>query len=393
MVIKVSALLSNNTNVVIDTAPALGGPLNTNNYPIQNNGLPVNITGNTYPISTGTAGQVLTTDGNGTVTWQNSSSTSVTLIGDITGSGISPINTTLSDTGVLAGAYGSSSYSSVFTVNSSGRITEAHNSPISITPTAAGLGNVTNALQVINNGGTPSIEQGTGNPSPPSNLGAIYVDRDVTNGNGIYYYNGTDWKVVATKPNLYNEKSINFTVPTAQGANSIALGAGAETSASAPNSLAIGMQSLARHSGCLVQSNGRFATNGDAQVGRYLLRTHTISMVPTEMFINGTAGGVRLVLPDDATWTFKVTVTAHRTDLDNGHAGYMASGVIYRGAGPSATFILGSIQKTVLAESNPVWDINIGVDNINGSLKVMVTGENSKTIRWLALVETVEITN
>jgi hypothetical protein len=153
------------------------------------------------------------------------------------------------------------------------------------------------------------------------------------------------------------------------------------------------MQSLARVSGGVVQASGRFASNGDAQAGRYLLRTTTIDATQTEMFVNGTNGGIRLTLPDDATWTFKITVTAHRTDLSNGHAGYTASGVIYRGSGVSTTNIQGSVQKTVLAESNPSWDINIGADSTNGSLLVRVIGETGKTIRWVALVETVEITN
>jgi hypothetical protein len=111
------------------------------------------------------------------------------------------------------------------------------------------------------------------------------------------------------------------------------------------------------------------------------------------MFIDGTAGSIRLILPDDATWTFRVTITGHRTDLGNGHAGYTASGVIYRGSGANTTAIQGSVNKMVLAESNPSWDINISADNINGSLRLLVTGETGKIIRWLALVETVEITN
>jgi hypothetical protein len=62
-------------------------------------------------------------------------------------------------------------------------------------------------------------------------------------------------------------------------------------------------------------------------------------------------------------------------------------------AGAANTFIQGSVNKTVLAESNPSWDINISADAANGSLRVRVTGEAGKIIRWVALVETVEITN
>ncbi len=393
MVIKVSTLLAHNTDLVLDATPVLGGPLTTNSYPIVNGGSPVTITGNDYPVSPGTSGQVLTTNGAGTLSWQSPATGSLTLVGDVTGSGLSPVNTTLADTAVTAGSYGSASVIGKFTVNSQGRLTSATAVPISITPAAAGLGNVANLLQVINLGGAPGIEESVGVPSGTASVGTLYVDQSVTNGNSIYRYNGSSWDVISQKLNLYNEKSSVFTAPVANGNNSIALGEGAETSAVASDSLAIGMQALSRTPGGVVQASGRFATNGDAQAGRYLLRTTTIDGTSTELFINGTGGGQRLTLPDDSTWTFKVTVTAHRTDLDNGHAGYTAAGVIYRSAGATTTYIQGSVQKTVLAESNPSWDINITADAINGSLRIKVTGEVGKQIRWVALVETVEITN
>lgn len=393
MAIKVSTLLAHNTDLVLDLTPQLGGNLDVNGFSIANGVNPVVISGNGYPTNTGTSGQVLTTNGAGLATWQLPASGPITLVGDVTGSGLSPVSTTLNNTAVTPGTYGSASSVSVFTVNSQGRLTAASNAPISITPAQAGLGNVTNQLQVINSGGAPSIRQGTGAPVGPDTLGAMYVDRSVTNGDGIFYYDGANWQVIAQKLNLYDENSSGFTAPVAAGTNSIALGSGAETSLSAPNSLAIGLQALARTQSGVVQAGGRFASNGDAQAGRYTLRTVTINNTPTEMFIDGTAGSVRLVLPDDATWTFRVTITGHRTDLGNGHAGYTASGVIYRGSGAATTSIQGSVNKVVLAESNPSWDINIGADNVNGSLRILVTGETAKTIRWLALVETVEITN
>jgi hypothetical protein len=393
MVIKVSTLLAHNTSVIDDLSPVLGGALNTSNFPIVNGGSPVTITGNNYPTITGTVGQVLTTNGSGTLSWQSPTSGSITLIGDVTGTGMSPVTTTISPTGVIAGSYGSASSVATYAVNSKGQLTAAGNAPISITPSQAGLGNVTNQLQVINAGGAPSIQESAGIPSGSASLGAIYVDQSITNGNSIYRYNGSTWDVIATKPNLYSEKVNGFVAPVATALDSVAIGSGAETQTGATGSLAIGLQSLARIQGGVVQASGRFASNGDAQAGRYMLRTTTIDGTSTEMFINGTNGGQRLMLTDDATWTFKVTVTAHRTDLNNGRAGYTAAGVIYRNAGAATTRIQGSVQKTVLAESNPTWDINITADAINGSLTVKVTGEAGKQIRWVALVETVEITN
>lgn len=406
MVIKVSTLLSHNTKLILDSSPTLGGSLNTDNFPIVNSGNPVTITGNDYPTTTGLAGQVLTTNGLGMLSWTSNGSGSVTSVGltssgsSITISGIpNPITTSgtfnvdLPLSGVVPTTYGSSSSVGVFTVNSHGITTSASNTAISITPAAAGLGNVTNSLQVINLGGSPSMQEGSGVPIASANVGAVYIDRSVTNGNGIYFYDGVAWQVVAQKLNLYNEKSSVFTAPVAQGTNSIALGEGAQTTVLGTDALAIGQYSVARTQGGVVQASGRFATNGDAQTGRYLLRSTTIDATLTELFINGTAGGTRLKLTDDATWTFRITVTAHRTDLNDGHAGYTASGVIYRGAGAPTTSIQGSIQKTVLAESNPAWDINISADTTNGSLRVRVIGETGKIIRWVALIETVEITN
>lgn len=407
MAIKVSTLLGHNTVVQDDATPVLGGNLDTNNFEIANSGSPVTITGNDYPTNTGTVGQVLTTDGFGTLSWQNVSGTgTVTSVGltssaaTITVSGLpNPITTSgtfnidLPLSGVVATTYGSASSVGVFTVNSRGIITSAANASISITPSQAGLGNVTNLLQVINAGGAPSIRESSGVPVGADTLGALYVDTAITNGNAIWRYNGTSWDVIATKLNLYAENSSVFVTPVAAGTNSIALGSGAQTSSTAPESLAIGLQSLARNQGGVVQASGRFASSGDAQTGKYLLRTHTVNNTPTEMFIDGTAGSVRLELPDDSTWTFRIMITGHRTDLGNGHAGYTAVGVIYRGAGAASTTIQGAVNKTVIAESNPAWDINISADTTNGSLKILVTGENSKTIRWVAMVETVEVTN
>lgn len=393
MAIKVSTLLAHNTDVVLDTSPTLGGTLTTGGFPIENGGGPVTITGNDYPIDAGTNGQVLTTDGSGTLSWQSPATGSITLVGDVTGTGLSPVTTTLTDTAVTPGSYGSASSVATFTVNSQGRLTAANNAAISITPAQAGLGNVTNSLQVINDGGAPSIREGTGVPVGADTLGAIYIDRATTDGAGIYYYDGANWQVVAQKLNLYDEESTGFVTPVAAGTNSVALGSGAETTITAPNSLAIGLQSLSRTQGGVVQASGRFSINGDAQTGRYMLRTNTISASPTEMFVDGTGGSVRLELPDDSTWTFKVTITAHRTDTGDGHAGFTSSGVIYRQAGAATTTIQGSIQDNILARSNDQWEVDVSADSTNGALKVTVTGEAGKTIRWVALVETVEITN
>lgn len=192
---------------------------------------------------------------------------------------------------------------------------------------------------------------------------------------------------------LFSESPSSPSLPVAGAPNSIALGPAAQVSPGADNAIAIGSQAVARHQGALVVANGRFASSGDMQSGKYILRTHTVTGSATELFLDGTGGSRRLVLPDDATWTFKATVTAHRTDDDDGHAGYSFTGVVYRRAGAATVAFQGAPVKTVIAESNPEWDINITANTTHGSLSFLAVGQSGKVIRWGVVVETVEITN
>jgi hypothetical protein len=43
--------------------------------------------------------------------------------------------------------------------------------------------------------------------------------------------------------------------------------------------------------------------------------------------------------------------------------------------------------KTIVAEDTSAWDVTITADNTNDGINVLVTGEASKTIRWVARIE------
>lgn len=135
-------------------------------------------------------------------------------------------------------------------------------------------------------------------------------------------------------------------------------------------------------------ANGDFAVAGDARGSVLTARNSTSNATPTALFLNGSS--TRMTIATDTTWTFSCFVTARRTDADNESAGYKLEGVVDNNAGTTA--LVGTVTTTILAEDTAAWDVAATADNTNDALIVTVTGETAKTIRWVAVCRTVEVT-
>ena len=174
---------------------------------------------------------------------------------------------------------------------------------------------------------------------------------------------------------LYLENPSSPSASSATGTNAIAFGDGA-------NSPLYGQKSYA---------NGKFTNTGDAQHGVYVLRNITTDATSTELFLDGVS--LPLVLPLNSVVSFSIIVAAKRTDSSGGGAGYQFDGVAIKGSTNGSVMIIGTPSKTILGETNTPWDITLTANPSNGSLKILATGETSKTIRWVATVLTTEVTN
>jgi hypothetical protein len=190
---------------------------------------------------------------------------------------------------------------------------------------------------------------------------------------------------------LYKENASTPTAPIAAGTNAIAIGSGA--SASGANSLAVGDGSHSDVWGGKAYANGKFATAGDAQSGLYVLRNTTSDNTPLELFLDGVAGLQRIVLPNNSVWTFSILIAARRTDVVGGGASYKFEGAFRKDTTAASTTTIGTPSKVTYGETNALWDVALTADTTNGSVKIMVTGETGKTIRWVATVITSEVTN
>lgn len=352
------------------------------------------------------------TNGAGSITIANTGVTSVAASGGTTGLSFtgSPVTTTgtLSLSGTLIPANGGTGLTSLGTgnqvlgVNAGASAAEyksvSNGTGISVTH---GVGTIT----IANTGVTsvalsaPAIFSVSG--SPVTTTGTLTFSL-ATQSNNTFFAGPTTGgplaptfrqiafsDLSATAIKLYNENPSTPTAPVASGTNAVALGSG--SSATATATVAVGLGSSATLLGQKALAHGSFATAGDAQRSFYHMRNSTTNASPTELFLDGSSA--RLVLPNNSVWIFSIYVAARRTDATGGGAGYKVEGVIRKDASAGSTTVVGAAAKTILGETNAAWDITVDADTTNGALRIQATGEAAKTIRWVATVETTEVTN
>jgi hypothetical protein len=136
-------------------------------------------------------------------------------------------------------------------------------------------------------------------------------------------------------------------------------------------------------------SNGLTSINGRI-IMRNTTTTASSKVLTTDTAVASTTN--QLILRNNSTQSFSITVSARRTDAFNESAGFKFEGVIDRNGVASTTSLVGTPVKTVLGRDIADWDCNITADTINGGLSITVTGEINKTIKWVAVCDYVEVT-
>ena len=160
-------------------------------------------------------------------------------------------------------------------------------------------------------------------------------------------------------------------------------------------------------------ASGRFAANGDAQAGEFLLRRQTTDATVTRLTADAAApGGSNTVnLPGNGSYRVKLLVVARQVGGTAGTAGdtasWEASLLIRRGATAAATVLVGGLAlgsgpalAAIAAGTGfapglndtgaAAWRLTLDADTTNGGLAVSGTGEASKTVNWVARLLSVE---
>lgn len=142
-------------------------------------------------------------------------------------------------------------------------------------------------------------------------------------------------------------------------------------------------------------SNG--SASGRTQTGQYILRVDTVSnTTPTRATADGSSANIinGPIMPNNSTYYCRVRVIAR--DLSTGNSSsWNGTILITRGANAAST--------TSVAPSGPTQDFTtgsmvgctatLGADTTNGGLSLTVVGLATTTIRWVAHVEALEVTN
>ena len=126
---------------------------------------------------------------------------------------------------------------------------------------------------------------------------------------------------------------------------------------------------------------------GEAQYTNIMARLETEGIGPFELLV-GEEGKVFLMNFKMNAFRVMVVVT---DDIISDGAAYELRGLIRKQGNAASTTLIGSVTKTVLAESIPELDVNVSADTVDGALKIEVTGQEGVLLRWVAYIEMVEV--
>lgn len=188
-------------------------------------------------------------------------------------------------------------------------------------------------------------------------------------------------------------------IATRANSNSIAIGNGAV--ASTRNSIAMGYGAAAPFECAFGISLGRFSTAGDILIGQAHLWVQTTNATSTELGVFGTnsqsAGTTtptsRIILANDSTYLFDCDIVARNTTTDTQSKVWNVKFGIRRGTSAANTALIGTPTYTVFGQDTGTenWDITVTADTANGRPNISVTGEASKTIRWVANIRMTKV--
>lgn len=123
----------------------------------------------------------------------------------------------------------------------------------------------------------------------------------------------------------------------------------------------------------------------------YLNRV-TSNATPAEMWVAGITNS-RIVIPQNSSYQFEINLVARRTNASAEVFSVTYKGTINRDLG-TVSIVNGGVASEVHSVAAGVnSSVSVTADTVNNSLKVEVTGEAGKIIKWDASVRLTKVSN
>ena len=196
-------------------------------------------------------------------------------------------------------------------------------------------------------------------------------------------------------------------VASHDGTNGLKLGGTLVTSSATEINLLDGVSAgtVTASKAVIYDSNGGIVAGGDINLNdaddqiihgdssykqkQYVLYGTTTNASETEIFIGGTSNS-RIPVPTDTTVFYECDIAARRTDATGESGGWHLKAVVDNFSDTVAD--VGNVYEVQVASDDANFAVDVTADNTNDAIAVKVTGAASKTVRWVAIVRTFEVT-
>jgi hypothetical protein len=145
--------------------------------------------------------------------------------------------------------------------------------------------------------------------------------------------------------------------------------------------------------GKFAKSSGFFSNYADMQTGMLVVAAATTDATPKVLTSDKGAASTtnQIILPNNSAYAFHGTIVARQqASQGTACAAWKVEGLIRR-EGSAGTTVLVNSATTVL-DNTPAWGMALSADTTNGGLAITVTGAAATNIRWVASINTSEVT-
>lgn len=262
--------------------------------------------------------------------------------------------------------------------NNSSQVASGSNSTI-----GGGFRNTASGFASAVSGGQFNVASGSnsycggGNANTASQSMAAVVTGDTNTASGVESFVGGG--------------SIN----TASGSNSFVGGGNQNTASGNYSTVPGGRNGHTRGLfGALAYSSHTLFANGDGQHMKMVLQISTNDNSTNALKSDGTGAGTsnQLVLPNNSAYLVTGMLVARQNSTGD-TSSWTFTAHIKRGANAAATAMVAACTPTLVAADAgaAAWAVAVTADTTNGCLKIAVTGETSKTIRWVCNLDSVQV--